>query len=467
MTDILKYKSVYFLGIGGIGMSAIARYFKIMGADISGYDRTSTPLTRELQSEGMSIHYKDDISLIPGNTDLVIYTPAIPANHSEFKYLLGKKIPVMKRAEILGIITRRTKTIAIAGTHGKTTTTTLIAHLMVHSGKSVVAFLGGISKNYGTNLIVADKQEISSSKNIAWMPEYFVAEADEYDRSFLQLEPEKEIVSSVDPDHLDIYGNVADLRNSFRNFTSKIPSDGCLVMKHGIALTPDQTSGYRILTYSVEGPGDYSATNIRHEKGEYCFDLITPEKKIHDIVLGLPGRFNLENAIAASAIALQTGIPESTLKEALATYSGVKRRFDFQVKRADCVYIDDYAHHPAELHASISAARELYPDKKITGIFQPHLYTRTRDLADDFAKSLELLDELILMDIYPAREKPIPGITSSMLLGKVNLKEKYLMNKEEILEWIKSHTPEVIMTLGAGNIDTLVKPITKLLEKPE
>ena len=476
-SEIRNLKSVYFLGIGGIGMSALARYFKLQGAAVAGYDRTSTALTDQLAGEGMDIHFTENLSLIPEHPDLVIYTPAVPQNNLEYLHFKEHAIPMKKRAEVLGMISGTYKTIAVAGTHGKTTTSTLIAHILSTAGAGQIAFLGGISKNYHTNFmfepagktvtgqkgdrVTGDRVTGTGKDNTGGT--WCVVEADEYDKSFLQLSPYIAIITSADADHLDIYGSLGDLKKTFSDFTGKIVSGGSLIMKAGISVIPDMINDYKVFGYSICDTADFCAENIRLIDGLLHFDFVKPSGIIRDLVLGVPGKFNLENAIAALAAADLAGVGEDQLRQALSTYHGVQRRFDFRVRRPDVVYIDDYAHHPAELSACISAVRDLYPGKKITGIFQPHLFSRTRDLAGDFARSLELLDELLLLDIYPARELPIEGVTSKLLLDQVNIQHKKLVQKEDIPAEIKNSKPEILLTLGAGDIDQLAGPITELL----
>ncbi|MCX6267824.1 MAG: UDP-N-acetylmuramate--L-alanine ligase [Bacteroidetes bacterium] len=463
-STFINLKSVYFLGIGGIGMSALARYYKSRGASVSGYDKTPTALTDQLISEGMHIHFTDDVSLLPANPDLVVYTPAIPADHQEFCFLKAQSFPMKKRAEVLGMISDNYKTIAVAGTHGKTTTSTMIAHMLRTAGADTIAFLGGISRNYGTNFL--DESQLHSEKMSPGDKingSFCVVEADEYDKSFLQLNPYIAVITSADPDHLDIYGSHDDMKRSFAEFTSKIVKGGSLVMKTGTMVAPVNKTGYSIFDYALNTDAAYYAKNIRVEDGLFHFDFVGPTGMVKGLVLGVPGKFNLENAIAALTVGQLTGIDEEDLRKAFLTYTGVQRRFEFRIRRPDLVYIDDYAHHPEELRACISAARELYPLKKITGVFQPHLFSRTRDLAHDFARSLELLDELILLDIYPAREKPIAGVTSQIVLDEVNLQHKKLVRKEDLLTEIRDCKPEVLLTLGAGDIDQFVIPITDLL----
>ncbi|MFZ4522125.1 MAG: UDP-N-acetylmuramate--L-alanine ligase [Bacteroidales bacterium] len=459
--------SVYLLGIGGIGMSALARYFSLMGASVSGYDKTQTPLTDEMIREGMKIHFTEDIGQLPANPGLVIYTPAIPEEHAEFRYFREHGIPMKKRAEVLGMISRDYLTIAVAGTHGKTTTSTMIAHILRTAEADMMAFLGGISKNYQTNFLARPAQPIESGKQseAALLP-WCVVEADEYDRSFLQLTPHIAVITSADEDHLDIYHNYEELKRAFSRFTSKIGPGGSLIMKAGTPVKPINRTNYDVTDYAISAGAHYHADNIRVEDGLFHFDFIHPAGTLCDLVLGVPGKFNLENAVAALAVGHLLGIGEEHLRTAMQTYKSVLRRLDFRVRNADRVYIDDYAHHPEELRASISAVRDLYPGKKITGVFQPHLYSRTRDLADGFARSLELLDELILLEIYPAREEPIEGVTSQMLLDRVNLKFKKLVQKEDLLQEIRNGRPQVLLTLGAGDIDRFVEPITELLSEP-
>jgi len=458
-------KSVYFLGIGGIGMSSLARYFARKGVTISGYDRTPTALTGQLINEGMDIHFKDDLRRIPRGIDLVIYTPAIPADHKEFQYFKQGKIPMKKRAEVLGMIASSYKTIAVAGTHGKTTTSTLIAHILRTAGINQLAFLGGISKNYDTNFLCPEEvpSTAGQQKPGFQQPVYCVVEADEYDRSFLHLHPDIAIITSADADHLDSYRSHQSMLESYGAFTEAIRDQGSLIMKLDIPVKKVHRHSYYHYSYALNQEAAFFAKNIRLKKGLIHFDFIAPNETISNLVLGIPGLFNLENAIAALAVGYLTGIRKTHLKNALKSYQGVQRRFDFRICRRDLVYIDDYAHHPEELRACISAARELYPNKKLTGIFQPHLFSRTRDLASGFARSLELLDEVLLLDIYPAREKPIRGVTSRLLLDQIKLERKKLINKDEVIRELKKDPPEVLLTLGAGDIDLLVKPVTDAL----
>lgn len=450
--NIKEIHNVYFLGIGGIGMSAIARYFKTLGKNVAGYDKVSKPLTKELIEEGINIHFEDNIDKIPYDYrdnvyTLVVYTPAVPDHLNELNFFRANGFAIKKRSEVLGMLSKERKCIAIAGTHGKTTITTMVAHLMRQSRMGCNAFLGGISKNYMTNYL-ADKQS-----------KYVVIEADEFDRSFLKLNPQKAIITAVDADHLDIYSDQNDLKDAFKQFINQINPGGKLVIKSGLDFVVPQRDDIDVYTYSINGNADFKAENIRIENGLYVFDFVGVKGRINNLILGLPGLLNVENAVGAIALATLSGVHNDEIFNALDKFKGIQRRFDYQIHRDDFVYIDDYAHHPEELKASISSAKELFKDKKITGIFQPHLYTRTRDFADEFAKSLDLLDEIILLDIYPAREEPITGVTSEIIYNKLNTNNKTLCNKEELLNILKSKNPKVLMTLGAGDIDELVEPI--------
>ena len=445
--------TIYFLGIGGIGMSALARYFLSQGWRVSGYDKTPTSLTRTLEQEGMEIHYTEDITRIPDHVDLVVYTPAVPTGHAEYRHFIGQNTPVLKRAQLLGIISQGYKTLAIAGTHGKTTTSTMAAHLLYQSGTGCQAFLGGISKNYESNLLLSAGSE------------YLVAEADEFDRSFLFLHPAIAVITSVDADHLDIYGDHQSLLESFRQFTGNLVPNGILLLKKGLPLAVPSQGQFTCYHYSLEEKADFYADSLSIIDGLYRFDFHYPGGIMKEMVLGLPGHYNVENAVAALAVAWLCGAKEKELGSALRSFSGVRRRFDIRIKRDDLVYIDDYAHHPAELTASITAARNLYKGRRITGIFQPHLFTRTRDFADEFARSLELLDEIILLPIYPAREIPIPGVTSEMLLGKIHKADKKLLLMADLPDMLDPTGLEVLMTLGAGDIDTLAEPIESYLTR--
>lgn len=443
--------TVYFLGIGGIGMSALARYFLYRGWKVAGYDKTPTSLTGSLEQEGMAIHYTEDITQIPDHVDLVVYTPAVPAEHAEYRYFKDHGTPIIKRAQLLGMISQDYRTVAIAGTHGKTTTSTMVAHLLYQSVKGCQAFLGGISKNYESNLLLSNDSE------------FLVAEADEFDRSFLYLHPYIAVVTSVDADHLDIYGNHESLLESFSQFIGNLVPKGILVIKKGLSLVVPVHGNTTIFHYSLEEKADFYADSLEIADGLYRFVFHYPEGMLKDMVLGLPGLYNVENAVAALAVAWLCGAKEEEMREALRSFSGVRRRFDIRVNSETLVYIDDYAHHPAELTASITAVRNLYKGRKITGIFQPHLFTRTRDFADEFARSLELLDEVILLPIYPAREIPIPGVTSEMLLARIKSANKKLVQMSDLPGILDISRLEVLMTLGAGDIDTLTEPIESYL----
>ena len=458
--EMQKITSVYFVGAGGIGMSALARYFRAKGKQVAGYDKTPSDLTAALIEEGIRIHYTDDITLIPADckqidSTLVIYTPAIPETHTELNYFKTNGFTLMKRARVLGEITRTERGLCVAGTHGKTTTSSMLAHLLKQSHVDCNAFLGGVLKNYNSNLMLSDKSDLA------------VIEADEFDRSFHWLNPYMAVITAVDPDHLDIYGTPAAYRESFEHFTSLIRPDGCLVMKKGLQLQPRLQEGTKLYTYSATEEADFFARNIRIGNGDIVFDFVTPDGSIPDVKLGVPVKVNIENGVAAMALAWLNGLTPEEIRRGMETFAGPVRRFDFHLKKDDIVLLDDYAHHPAELKASIQSVKELYPDKKVTGIFQPHLYTRTRDFAADFAASLSLLDELILLDIYPAREEPIPGVTSQIIFDRVTIPNKRMIRKEELLDLVQKEAAsfEVVLMVGAGNIDRLVEPVKQILEK--
>lgn len=445
----------YFIGIGGIGMSNLARYFLSKGMKVGGYDRTKTLLTEALEKEGAFVHYADDISAVPSDFldkthTLVIYTPAVPSSHGELGYFREHGFTIMKRAQALGEITKASRAICCAGTHGKTTVSSMIAHLLRQSHVDCNAFLGGILKNYDSNLLLSEKSTIT------------VVEADEYDRSFHWLHPWITIITSADPDHLDVYGTPEAYRESFEHFTSLIVPDGFLIVKKGAALTPRCSKSVKIFTYS-ETEGDFHAENIRIGNGAILFDFVSPDKRVNDIQLGVPVKINIENAVCSLAAALLSGATSEEICVAMQSFAGARRRFDIRLKTDDIIFIDDYAHHPKELAASISSIKALYDDKKITGIFQPHLYSRTRDFADEFAENLSLLDEVILLDIYPAREEPISGITSHIIFDKIDSKSKILCKKSELIEVLKQKNPEVLVTLGAGDIDQLLPEIEQVL----
>jgi len=448
--------SVYFVGIGGIGMSALARYFQVRGKNVAGYDRTSTSLTDQLTREGIDIHFNDSVQLIteefkdPERT-LVIYTPAIPEGHHELAYFRKRGFRVIKRSAALGEVFNAGRGIAVAGTHGKTSVSTMIAYLFSQSKHGCNAFLGGISKNFSSNLIMHPTSE------------YIIAEADEYDRSFLALFPDIAVVTSMDSDHLDIYGTKEKLVEGFEAFIAQVQDKGKLILKYG--LLPGIPDHVEVLTYSLDNQeADYHLVSREVKDGYYHFTVRTPNDLLVTS-LGIPGLVNVENILAAIAVADQEGIPLDQIAAACKTFKGVKRRFDVQVMNERRIYIDDYAHHPQELSAFISSVRELYPGKRITGIFQPHLYSRTRDFADGFAESLSMLDELILLDIYPAREEPIPGVTSQMILDKVCIHEKVLISPEQFMRVLEERDPELLLTMGAGDIDRLVDPLKSWMEK--
>ncbi|WP_302524512.1 UDP-N-acetylmuramate--L-alanine ligase [Phocaeicola barnesiae] len=455
--NVNTLKAVYFIGAGGIGMSALVRYFLSKGKKVAGYDRTPSELTQKLNEEGAAIHYEENTALIPDDfkqpeTTLIIYTPAIPANHQELTYFRENGFEIQKRAQVLGMLTRTERGMCVAGTHGKTTTSTMAAHLLHQSHVTCNAFLGGISKNYGTNLLLSDKSDL------------VVIEADEFDRSFHWLTPYATVITATDSDHLDIYGTHEAYVESFRKYTSLIRPDGYLIIKKGIDLQPDVQPGVTVYTYSND-EGDFHAENIRIANGEITFDFISPLGNIADIRLGVPVYVNIENGVAAMALAQIGGATAEEIRTAMATFQGVDRRFDFKIKNDRIVLLSDYAHHPAEIRQSVTSIRTLYPDKKITAIFQPHLYTRTRDFYKEFADSLSLLDEVILLDIYPAREQPIPGITSQLIYD--NLRpgiEKCLCKKEDLLDLLKNKHLEVLITLGAGDIDNYIPQISELLK---
>lgn len=467
--DLKKIHSVYFLGIGGIGMSALARYFNAMGKRVAGYDKTSTKLTDELIAEGIEIHFEDHIRNIPKyikelpydiDNILIVFTPAVPLDHSEYVFFNLNGFNIKKRAEVLGMITESAHTIAVAGTHGKTTTSSLTAHILKSAGLDPSAFLGGITQNYNTNLLLSSNLKNSELRTSD--SELIVVEADEYDRSFLTLHPEIAVITSVDADHLDIYGDKNHVEESFSLFAKQVKSK--LILKKSIV--GKVKAELKPITYAVnDESADYFAKDIIIENGFYKYSIVTPITIYENVVMGLAGLHNVENSVAAVAIACQLNISEEIIRKALASFKGVKRRFDYHIKTDKLVFIDDYAHHPEELKAAISSAKEMYPGKKITGIFQPHLFSRTRDFADDFARSLDLLDECILMEIYPARELPIEGVSSQMLLNKMKSANKSICQKTDLIEEVSKREIEVLMTMGAGDIDTFVESIKNELNK--
>ena len=451
-----EYRNIYFIGIGGIGMSAIALYYNAKGFRVSGYDKTPSPLTHALENEGIEVHYEDNTSYVPKDieTTLVVYTPAIPKDMGELVYVQENGYRVIKRSRMLGEITQGQRCMAVAGTHGKTTTSTLLSHIFTASGEGCSAFLGGISKNYGSNLLIHQNDVV-------------VVEADEFDRSFLQLYPETAVITSMDADHLDIYGDESHIREAFKAFASQV--SGTVIVKKGLDITAEDTEA-KILTYSYNDPSaDFHAVLTEGDgNGRSHFDLHWPGGVIRDCMVGIPGWVNIENAVAASAIGLTYGLDPEKIKEALAGFSGVRRRFDIRLENERCIYIDDYAHHPREIAASLTSIRGNYPGRKLTAIFQPHLYTRTRDFAEGFTEALSHADRLILLDIYPAREEPIPGVTSEIIFDGVSLDDKVLLRKEELmrhLESLEAPQNEVYMTIGAGDIDRFVEPLAELLKK--
>lgn len=443
--------NVYFVGIGGIGMSALARYFVAKGKAVAGYDKTQTDVTRGLQELNVDVHFKDAIDLInpkflDSKNTLVVYTPAIPKSHTELNYFIDNGFIVQKRSVVLGAITKDTFCLAVAGTHGKTTTTSILGHLFKSCDVEVTAFLGGISENYNSNYI-------ENGTKVT------VVEADEYDRSFLTLSPDMACITSMDADHLDIYGEAEALTTSFIDFSKRLTRDGKLFVRNGLAMEG--------ITYGIEDDADYAAQNVKIVDGVYCFDVKTPKGVLHDFEFKLPGRHNLSNALVALAMSLEYGLEVGKLKEALALFKGVKRRFTYQLKTDTLIYIDDYAHHPAEINAVHQAVREMYPERKVLAIFQPHLYSRTQDFADDFAESLSNFDEVMLLDIYPARELPIPGVDSEWLLNKVRNNNKKLVKKSDLIEALKKTDATLILTMGAGDIGEEVKFIKQALEVEE
>lgn len=456
MKDLREIDIVYFIGIGGIGMSALARFFNRSGKTVMGYDRTSSALTTDLELEGISIGFHDSVADLPSiirvtpkEKVLVVYTPAVPANHQELSWFRSNGFSVHKRSEVLGWITQDHKTIAIAGTHGKTTTSSLIAHILHVSGHGCNAFLGGITANYSSNLLYDHPD--------AW----HVVEADEFDRSFLALSPDVAVITSLDADHLDIYGTAEEMAAAYRAFADRLNEGGTLYCTPEAAMALHRPC----FTYSAKQPADFRASEEEIRNGQWCFNLRTPKGIIENIPLNMPGEHNKENTSVAVAIALQLGVTEENIKAALQQFRGVKRRFEYQQNTGNVVFIDDYAHHPNELKATIEAARKRHPSKRLTGVFQPHLFTRTRDHIDDFAKVLSGLDVIYLLEIYPAREAPIEGVDSQWLLDKITNPRKKLVNKTDLLDALKCDQPEVILTLGAGDIDRLVEPIRKTLEE--
>ena len=454
--EIKDIKAVYFVGIGGIGMSAIARYFLHKGVVVGGYDRTPSELTRQLEKEGAAIHYEESVALVPdackdSASCLVVYTPAIPAEHAELVYFRANGFTIEKRAQVLGTLTRTHKGLCVAGTHGKTTTSTMCAHIMHQSHVDCNAFLGGISKNYGTNYILSQS-------------DYIVIEADEFDRSFHWLRPWMSVITATDPDHLDIYGTKQAYLESFRHYTTLIQLGGALILHTNLEMTADVQPGVTVYSYSRD-EGDFHAENICIDNGEITFDFVSPIERVDRVELGQPIPINIENGVAAMAMAQLNGCTADELRSGMKTYGGVDRRFDFKIKNSRHVLLSDYAHHPKEIYQSAKSIRELYRDRKITAIFQPHLYTRTRDFYKDFADALSQLDEVILCDIYPAREQPIPGVTSKLIYDNLKLGvEKSMIHKEDVLDVVRSRDFDVLVILGAGDLDNYVPEIAKIID---
>ena len=450
----MNYTSVYFIGIGGIGMSAIARYFLQRGLVVGGYDKTPTPLTRELEQEGASVHYEERVDLIPeacrdARSTLVVYTPAVPADHAELQYFHDGGFDIQKRAQVLGTLTRTHRGLCVAGTHGKTTTSSMAAHLLHQSHVDCNAFLGGITKNYGTNYLLAPASD------------YVVIEADEFDRSFHHLSPFATVITATDPDHLDIYGTEEAYLESFRHYTELVQPGGYLIVHTGLKMQPHPQPGTTTYTYS-RSEGDFHAEHLRIGGGEIIFDLVSPLGNIADVRLGVPVAINIENGIAAMALAQIAGATPDEIRNAMATFRGVDRRFDFHVRTAGKAYLSDYAHHPEELRQSILSIREVYPTQRITGIFQPHLYTRTRDFYREFADALSLLDEVVLTEIYPAREQPIPGVSSQLIYDHLRPGiERHIIRKDDVLDYVRHATFDVLMTLGAGDLDNYAPQIAE------
>jgi UDP-N-acetylmuramate--alanine ligase len=453
------FKYIYFLGIGGIGMSALARWFGVNGYTVAGYDKTPTALTDALQAEGMVVHFADDVELIPAAfrenpaETLVIYTPAVPKSHTEYIYFTENDFTLQKRSQVLGLLAGQMTTIGVAGTHGKTTTSSMVAHILRDSGVNCAAFLGGITNNYGTNFLL--NQPADDLKSVVC-----VVEADEFDRSFLTLFPKYAIVTSTDADHLDIYGAHDAVLESFGKFVSQIEDDGVLFMKEGLSLT-DKTAA-QVRPYSLQS-GQYHSQNLRIEQATFVFDLVHPQGVIADIAMLIPGFHNVENAVAAGAVALEVGVPPEAIRSALNTYRGVRRRFEYVLKTDEAVLIDDYAHHPAEVQAFLSSVKALYPDRALTAVFQPHLFSRTRDFADGFAESLSLADSVILLDIYPARELPIEGVTSELIFRGIQSKSKRKCTKDELPGVVREMKPSLLVTIGAGDIDQMVPVLKSVL----
>ncbi|MBI2274082.1 MAG: UDP-N-acetylmuramate--L-alanine ligase [Bacteroidetes bacterium] len=451
MSTLNNIQKIYFIGIGGIGMSALARYFKAKGADVSGYDKTSTPLTQELEASGIAIHYEERVDLAPKDADAIVYTPAIPAQHAELVYYRENGYTVVKRSDVLQWITEGSFNICVGGTHGKTTVTSMTAHLLRHTGYGCNAFLGGIAANYNTNFW-------SSDKNVV------VVEADEYDRSFLKLVPDVAVVTAMDPDHLDIYGTPEEVVNAFIQFSQKIKPGGCLVTKYDLERGEELKASHHY-TYSFEDVrADVYAANRKVENGSYVFDVMNEDWTIKEVVLHMGGLHNIENCVAAITVAKYLGIADDKIKAAVADFKGVRRRFEYALKNEKHVLIDDYAHHPEELRALISGVKSIFPGDKLTLVFQPHLFSRTNDLADEFAISLDMADEVILLPIYPARELPMRGVSSELVMSKMQVAKRQVLSKEELKTWVAEHQPGLLVMAGAGDIDALVQPVKDLLQ---
>ena len=451
MVDLNNIRVVYFIGIGGIGMSALARYFHSQGKVVSGYDKTESDLTKELVADGIAVHYEDDVQQAPKDAGLVVYTPAVPKDHSELLFYQENNFPVLKRSEVLGLITSKTFNICVAGTHGKTTISTMIAHILRHSGYGCNAFLGGISVNYGSNFW-------SNNNNVC------VVEADEYDRSFLRLNPDVAVITAMDADHLDIYGTEENMQQAFIEFSGKVKDDGLLLSKHGLKRSSDLIAGHR-QTYSLQNDeADIYGSSIKLRHGSYEFDVMMKDFMLDNVQLNIGGMHNVENSIAAIGVANYLGITSDKIKNAVADFMGVKRRFEYIIKTNERVFIDDYAHHPEELKALITGAKALFPDKRCTIVFQPHLYSRTKDLADEFASVLDLADQIILLPIYPARELPIEGVSSQMILDRMKNQNKQVLTKEELKGWVKKNKPVLLITAGAGDIDRELEPLKQILQ---
>lgn len=452
MSKLNDIRKIYFIGIGGIGMSALARYFKAKGVAVSGYDRTSTPLTRELEASGITIHYEERVDLVPKDVDAVVYTPAIPAQHAELVFYRENGYTVVKRSDVLQWITEGSFNICVGGTHGKTTVTSMTAHLLRHTGYGCNAFLGGIAANYHTNFW-------SSEKNVV------VVEADEYDRSFLKLVPDVAVITAMDPDHLDIYGTPEEVVNAFIQFSQKLKPGGCLIVKYDLERGEELTAA-NLYTYSFEDTrADVYAANRKVLNGSYVFDVVSQNWTIPDVVLHMGGLHNIENCVAAITVAKHLGIDDDKIKAAVADFKGVRRRFEYALKTEDHVLIDDYAHHPEELRALITGVKSIFPGEKLTLVFQPHLFSRTNDLANEFALSLDMADEVILLPIYPARELPMRGVSSELVMSKMTVAKRQVLDKEELKSWVAVNKPRLLVMAGAGDIDAMVQPVKELLLK--